>query len=96
MAVIHIGKYTINKPVATPSFVISEVEVIGNDAFAVGHGILADLKVSLTLTSIDGKTIDVGYMVVNRHDRTLSYKGKFAMQKCSSLSEQLTRALACL
>lgn len=95
MAIIHIGNIKINKLIGTPAFFIEEVEVIGSDMFATGRGTMANMKVTLTLSSMDGK-VSVGYMVINRENRLLSYKGKFTMDKVESISEQIVRALSCL
>lgn len=96
MAIIYTGNIQINKTISTPAFVITEVEIIGSDMYATGRGCLADMKVTLTVSSIGNGKVEVGYMVINCNNRLLSYKGKFQMPKCESISEQIVRALACL
>lgn len=96
MAIVHLGKVKTNIMIGTPSFFIEEVEVLDDLMFATGRGTMANMKVTLTVTAVSPVAVTVGYMVINKDNRLLSYKGVFTMAKCDSISEQLTRVLRCL
>ena len=97
MAIVHFNNQVVVREIATASWVIQEVEVVDGTIFAKGTHTRCYMTVSLTIASLAGSgQVEVGYMVVNKEDRTRSYKGVFQMKKDFRVSEQVRKALQCL
>ena len=97
MAIIHFNNETLVREISTASWVIQEVEVVDGTIFARGVHTRCYMTVTLTIASQAGSgMVQVGYTVINKEDRTLSYKGVFETSKVFVVSEQVRKALQCL